>query len=58
MKKLWIKLAALAKKRLQESLIAKIALGISVIVVFCTTYALILPALTISTDSSSSVIQK
>lgn len=57
MKKLWIKLAALAKKRLQESLIAKIALGISVIVVFCTTYALILPALTISTDSSSSVIQ-
>ncbi|MBJ7541713.1 hypothetical protein JG537_08325 [Streptococcus sp. SL1232] len=57
MKKLWIKLAALVKKRLQESLVAKIALGISVVVVFSTTYALVLPALTISTDSSSSVIQ-
>ena len=57
MKKLWIKLAALVKKRLQESVIAKIALGISVVVVFSTTYALVLPALTISTGNSSSVIQ-
>jgi hypothetical protein len=57
MKKLWIKLAALVKKRLQESVIAKIALGISFVVVFSTTYALVLPALTISTGNSSSVIQ-
>lgn len=57
MKKLGIKLANLIKKRVQDSIIAKIALVLSVAIVFCTTYLLILPALTISTDSSSSVIQ-
>lgn len=57
MKKLWIKLAALVRKRLQESIVARIALVLSVAVVFCTTYLLILPALTVSTDNSSSVIQ-
>lgn len=57
MKKLGIKLANLIKKRVQDSIVAKIALVLSVAIVFCTTYLLILPALTISTDSSSSVIQ-
>ncbi|SDK24254.1 SpaA isopeptide-forming pilin-related protein [Streptococcus gallolyticus] len=57
MKKLWIKLAALVRKRLQESLIARVALVLSVAVVFCTTYLLILPALTVSTDNSSVVVQ-
>lgn len=55
--KLWAKLAILIKKRVQDSIIAKIALALSVVIVFCTTYLLILPALTISTGSSSSVIQ-
>lgn len=57
MKRLWIRLVALVKKRVQDSIVAKIALVLSVAIVFCTTYLLILPALTISTDSSSSVIQ-
>ncbi len=57
MKNLWIRLAALVRKRLQESLIARVALVLSVAVVFCTTYLLILPALTVSTDNSSAVVQ-
>jgi len=57
MVKLWAKLAILIKKRVQDSIIAKIALVLSLVVVFCTTYLLILPALTISTGNSSSVFQ-
>lgn len=57
MVKLWAKLAILIKKRVQDSIIAKIALALSVVIVFCTTYLLILPALTISTGNSSAVFQ-
>ncbi|MGY3780669.1 Cna B-type domain-containing protein, partial [Streptococcus gallolyticus] len=57
MKNLGTKLASLIKKRVQDSIIAKIALALSLVVVFCTTYLLILPALTISTGNSSSTIQ-
>lgn len=45
------------KLRLRESVITRIALALSIIVVFCTTYALILPALTISTDNRSALMQ-
>ena len=57
MLKLWARLAILVKKRVQDSIIAKIALALSVVIVFCTTYLLILPALTISTGNSSAVFQ-
>ena len=57
MLKLWVRLAILVKKRVRDSIIAKIALVLSLVVVFCTTYLLILPALTISTGNSSSVFQ-
>lgn len=57
MVKLWAKLAILIKKRVQDSIIAKIALALSVVIIFCTTYLLILPALTISTGNSSAVFQ-
>ncbi|SCW39339.1 Cna protein B-type domain-containing protein [Streptococcus equinus] len=57
MVKLWAKLAILIKKRVHDSIIAKIALALSVVIVFCTTYLLILPALTISTGNSSAVFQ-
>ncbi|WP_423216196.1 SpaA isopeptide-forming pilin-related protein [Streptococcus equinus] len=57
MVKLWAKLAILIKKRVQDSIIAKIALALSVVIVFCTTYLLILPALTISTGNSAAVFQ-
>ncbi len=57
MVKLWAKLAILIKKRVQDSIIAKIALALSVVIIFCTTYLLILPALTISTENSSAVFQ-
>ncbi|MCO4504318.1 hypothetical protein MK859_00165 [Streptococcus infantarius] len=57
MLKLWARLAILVKKRVRDSIIAKIALVLSLVVVFCTTYFLILPALTISTGNSSSVFQ-
>ena len=57
MLKLWARLAILVKKRVHDSIIAKIALALSLVVVFCTTYLLILPALTISTGNSSSVFQ-
>lgn len=50
-------LANLVRERVRDRLWEKIGLALSIIVVFCTTYVLILPALTISTDSSSSVIQ-
>ncbi|SFR69865.1 hypothetical protein SAMN05216416_0793 [Streptococcus equinus] len=57
MLKLWARLAILVKKRVRDSIIAKIALVLSLVVVFCTTYLLILPALTISTGNSSSIFQ-
>lgn len=57
MKKLRFELTKLIKKRVKDSIIAKIALVLAVFIVFCTTYLLILPALTVSTGSSSSVIQ-
>lgn len=57
MKKLRFELTKLIKKRVKDSIIAKIALVLAVFIVFCTTYLLILPALTVSTRSSSSVIQ-
>ena len=57
MVKIWAKLAILIKKRVQDSIIAKIALALSVVIIFCTTYLLILPALTISTGNSSAVFQ-
>lgn len=57
MLKLWARLAILVKKRVRDSIIAKIALVLSLVVVFCTTYLLILPALTISAGNSSSVFQ-
>lgn len=57
MLKLWARLAILVKKRVRDSIIVKIALVLSLVVVFCTTYLLTLPALTISTGNSSSVFQ-
>lgn len=57
MKKLRFELTKLIKKRVKDSIIAKIALVLAIFIVFCTTYLLILPALTVSTGSSSSVIQ-
>ncbi|SEI71581.1 LPXTG-motif cell wall anchor domain-containing protein [Streptococcus sp. 45] len=57
MKKLWLNLMTRFKLRLRESVIARIALALSIIVVFCTTYALILPALTVSTDNRSALVQ-
>ncbi|SDQ31360.1 LPXTG-motif cell wall anchor domain-containing protein [Streptococcus equinus] len=57
MKKLWLNLMTRFKLRLRESVIARIALALSIIVVFCTTYALILPALTVSTDNRSALMQ-
>ncbi len=57
MKRLWTRLAELVKKRVQDSIIAKIAIVLSLVVVFCTTYLLVLPALTISTNNSSEAIQ-
>ena len=57
MKRLWTRLAELVKKRVQDSIIAKIAIVLSLVIVFCTTYLLVLPALTISTNNSSEAIQ-
>ncbi|QGW99788.1 LPXTG cell wall anchor domain-containing protein [Streptococcus ruminicola] len=57
MKKLWLNLMTRFKLRLRESVIVRIALALSIIVVFCTTYALILPALTVSTDNRSALMQ-
>lgn len=57
MKKLWEKLAFLVKERIRAKRISKLVLGLAVIVVFITTYALILPAITVSNSTSSSVIQ-
>ncbi|SFQ55680.1 SpaA isopeptide-forming pilin-related protein [Streptococcus equinus] len=57
MKKLLVRLKAVFEQRFRENIVVKVALALSIIVVFCTTYALILPALTVSTDNSSSVVQ-
>lgn len=57
MKLLLDKLALLLRQRLRDSRLAKIALAVSIVVVFCTTYALVLPALTLSNNTSSSVLQ-
>ncbi|WP_422803825.1 Cna B-type domain-containing protein [Streptococcus sp. FT1-106] len=55
---LFEKVAVLVKQRIRESVWARIGLVLSVVVVFCTTYALVLPALTLSSSSSSSVVQQ
>ena len=57
MKKLWEKLSFLVRERIRAKRMSKLVLGLAVIVVFITTYALILPAITISHSTSSSVIQ-
>lgn len=58
MKTLFEKVAVLVKQRIRESVWTRIGLVVSVVVVFCTTYALVLPALTLSSSSSSSVVQQ
>ncbi|MCI7678382.1 MAG: Cna B-type domain-containing protein [Streptococcus orisratti] len=58
MKTLFEKVAVLVKQRIRESVWTRIGLVLSVVVVFCTTYALVLPALTLSSSSSSSVVQQ
>lgn len=58
MKKLIEKIANLIKKRTRDGMVTRIALVLSIVAVFCTTYALVLPALTLSSSSSSSVIQE
>jgi LPXTG-motif cell wall-anchored protein len=58
MKRLWVNLTARVKQRVQESVMVKIALALSIALVFGTTYVLILPALTISTDNRSAVMQR
>lgn len=58
MKKLFDKLSSLIKERMRDSFWTRIALVLSIIVVFCTTYALVLPALTLTSSSSSSVLQE
>lgn len=57
MKKLWRKLAFLVRERMRARRLSKLVLALSLIVVFITTYALILPAITVSNSTSSSVIQ-
>lgn len=57
MKKLWRKLALLVRERIRARRLSKLVLALSLIVVFITTYALILPAITVSNSTSSSVIQ-
>lgn len=57
MKELWIKLKTLVRRRMQDSIVSKVALLLSIVVVFCTTYLLVLPAITLSTDNSPSIIQ-
>lgn len=58
MKTLLEKIAALVKQRVRESFWARVALLLSIVVVFCTTYALVLPALTLTSSSSSTVLQE
>lgn len=58
MKKLFDKLSSLIKERMRDNLWTRVALVLSIIVVFCTTYALVLPALTLTSSSSSSVLQE
>lgn len=57
MKTVFEKMASRIRQRMRESLWARISVVLSVVVVFCTTYVLILPALTLTSDSSSSIIQ-
>lgn len=57
MKTVFEKMASHIRQRMRESLWARISMVLSVVVVFCTTYVLILPALTLTSDSSSSIIQ-
>lgn len=58
MKKLFDKLSSLIKERMRDNLWTRVALVLSIIVVFCTTYAMVLPALTLTSSSSSSVLQE
>ncbi|MGT2959856.1 Cna B-type domain-containing protein [Streptococcus caballi] len=58
MKRLLEKLAALVKQQIKDNVWARIGLVLSIVVVFCTTYVLVLPALTLTSSSSSSVIQE
>ena len=51
-------LANLLRERVRGRLWEKIGLALSIIVVFCTTYVLILPALTLTGNSDSKVIQQ
>lgn len=51
-------LANLVRERVRDRLWEKIGLALSIIVVFCTTYVLILPALTLTGNSDSKVIQQ
>ncbi|HFU3804614.1 TPA: Cna B-type domain-containing protein [Streptococcus suis] len=51
-------LANLVRERVRDRLWEKIGLALSIIVVFCTTYVLILPALTLTGNSDSEVIQQ
>ena len=51
-------LANLLRERVRDRLWEKIGLALSIIVVFCTTYVLILPTLTLTGNSDSKVIQQ
>ena len=58
MKTFWERMLVLIRERVRESIWARVALVLSVVVVFCTTYALVLPALTLTDDASKSVLQQ
>ncbi|MGT2753994.1 Cna B-type domain-containing protein [Streptococcus ovis] len=58
MKTLWERMVALIRERVRESIWARIALVLSIVVVFCTTYALVLPALTLTDNASKTVLQQ
>lgn len=57
MKNLLDKLATLVQQRIKDKIWMKVRMMLSILVVFCTTYALILPALTLSTSTSDSIVQ-
>lgn len=58
MNKLIDKLTSLGNQRFKESIWLKIGIVLSVITVFCISYALIIPGLTLSTHTSRAVVQE
>lgn len=58
MKTLWDKMLSLIRERVRENMWARVAWTLSIVVVFCTTYALVLPALTLTDQASKSIVQQ